>query len=69
MTTEDPQTALDDIAGLAERFAVAQAARDAAMAELAAGIVAADRAGIPRVQIVKASRLARRTVYKILPRR
>jgi DNA invertase Pin-like site-specific DNA recombinase len=47
----------------AQKYERAQAARDAAMAELVAAMRAADTAGVSRNEIQRASGLARQTVY------
>lgn len=48
------------------KFSEAQAARDAAMAELAAAIRAADAAGVNRSEIQRQAAVARQTVYRAL---
>lgn len=47
----------------ARKYEKAQAARDAAMAELVAAMRAADEANVARNEIQRASGLARQTVY------
>jgi CRP-like cAMP-binding protein len=53
----------------AQRFARAQAARDAAFADLEAEIVRADVAGMKRTEIIDVSGVARATVYRALAER
>lgn len=58
--------ALDETAA---ELADVQAKREDVMKRIEANILAADRAGVPRMTIVKRSGVSLRTAYKILPRK
>lgn len=61
MTTTDP---VAEIKKAAKKYEKAQAVRDEAMAVLVRAMRAADKAGVARNEIQRASGLARVTVYR-----
>lgn len=63
LTPVTPTDAAASLKKAAKKYEKAQAARDAAMAELVTAMREADEAGVARNEIQRLSGLARQTVY------